>query len=286
MTCHSRTDLHLHTHASDGAFAPADVVRCAALAGMSLIAITDHDTVSGVREAVDAGRAASIEVWPGIEISSGEGTEVHLLGYGIDAGDAALDAFLAEALQKRAARGHEMLGRLRDLDMPIAYEAVCRESGFVGRMNLAVAMVSAGYVASVSEAFARYLGDGKPACVPRARPRVTEGIAVIRAAGGMASLAHPGRLRMEEATLAALLPEWIEAGLEAIEAYHPSHDRAACLHHDRMARRLGLLVTGGSDCHGRPEGAQMGDHLTHWQGHAQDIAALAHRMQTQTRTQE
>lgn len=276
-----KPDLHLHTHASDGRWSPSDVVRNAAQEGMTHIAITDHDTTAGVAEAMAAGPREGIVVLPGIELSCGMGEDVHLLGLGAGSGDAALGALLEAAMATRQARIDEMRGRLRAMGMPVAAEDIQpRGGGFPGRANLADAMVRHGYVATVAEAFEKYLGGGRPAFVPRERPSVTKGILALRGAGRVVSLAHPGRLRMDEGTLSSLLPEWIEAGLGALEAYHPSHSQATCLRYDRLARRHGLLVTGGSDCHGRPGGARIGEHLRYWRESASDLAILMRHIKT------
>ena len=272
-------DLHLHTTASDGAFLPAEMVHRAAQAGMNIISITDHDTVAGVEEAVLAGEKEGIAVIPGIELSTGQGEEIHLLGYGIDPDSKALDAFLQAQLAGRETRTLAMMERLGQLGMEVEAEEVrSKDTGFMGRMNLASAMVGRGYAASVQAAFDRYLAPGKPAFVPRDRIGTAAGIAALVSFHAMVVLAHPGRMQMDAQTLATLLPEWMEAGLAGLEAYHASHSEAQRRTYDRMARTRGLLVTGGSDSHGRPDGAQIGDNLRGWRSMHADMQQWIERI--------
>lgn len=272
-------DLHLHTTASDGAYTPEEMVLRAVRVGMDMIAITDHDTVDGVQSALAAGKKAGIAVVSGIELSAGQGEEVHLLGYALDPGDPALSAFLQAQLRGRQARTLAMLDRLRAMGMPVTpQEASSKGTAFMGRVNLAYAMVARGYVASANEAFDRYLNPGKPAFVPRERIGVAAGIEALTSFGATVVLAHPGRMRMDRQTLAMLLPEWMEAGLAGLEAHHASHGEADRLYYDRLARKEGLLITGGSDCHGRQDGAQIGDHLRGWRSMNADTEAWIARI--------
>lgn len=265
----------MHTTASDGALAPEAVVKAAAQAGMTIISITDHDTIGGVNRALAAGERTGLPMLSGIELSTGETEEVHILGYGVRPGDEALHAFLSAQMVARRERMLTMLDRLRALEKPVEPEDMeAAEDGFAGRLNLARAMARRGYVASAAEAFARYLSPGKPAYVPRARPTVPAGIEALRRAGSVVSLAHPGRLSMDAHTLGLRLPGWIEAGLQGIEAYHSSHTAAQANAYARLARRQRLLTTGGSDFHGMEGGAQIGCHLRHWRTVKEDVAAL------------
>ncbi|MDL2319498.1 hypothetical protein LJC74_10605, partial [Eubacteriales bacterium OttesenSCG-928-A19] len=197
----------------------------------------------------------------------------------LDPGGERLNAFLRGQLAQRQARTLEMLERLAAMGMELpAAEATSAGTGFMGRMPLADAMARRGYVRTAQEAFERYLNPGRPAYVSRKRVDVTEGVAALSSFGAVVVLAHPGRLRMDPQQLSALLPEWIEAGLSGLEAYHASHDAATCGRLDRLARRHGLLVTGGSDSHGRPAGAAIGDHLRAWHSIAEDVDALLARL--------
>lgn len=272
--------MHLHTTASDGILSPASVVRACAARGLTHAAISDHDTFAGVRDAVKAGRAQEVRILSGIELSCGHGEEIHLLGYGFALDNPSLSGFLRGQMEKREARIQEMLQRLAKVGMLVPVEdVVSEESGFLGRMNLAYAMVARGYVPTAREAFDRFLGEGKPAFVPRERVGVQAGIEALRAAGAIPVLAHPGRYRLDAPALSVLLPQWMEAGLMGIEACHISHSAAQRQLYDRMARANGLLVTGGSDSHGRRDGAQIGDHLSGWRSMGPDVMLLLEQME-------
>lgn len=274
-----RADLHLHTTASDGEKTPGEMIRAAAAQGITLAAISDHDTVAGVREGMEAGRAEGIQVLPCIELSTGKGQEIHLLGYGIRLDDAALDQFLRTQLARRQERMLAMLDRLRAVGIDIALADVRRQDdGFYGRVDLAQALIARGYATSIREAFDKYLKPGKQAYVPRERVSVQEGIRALAAFGAAPVLAHPGRSGLDRGALGALLPEWMEAGLQGLEVYHPSHDEAVRHMLDHTARAQGLLVTGGSDSHGRQAGPAIGDHLGGWRRMQGDAQALLSRM--------
>lgn len=274
-----RADLHLHTTASDGAMTPTEMMNAAADAGMQIVSVTDHDTAEGVAESLFAGGARGLTVIPGIELSVGGAEEIHLLGYGLDAKDARLRAFLCDQLTERRERMYKMLGRLRALGMDIA-PAETGDGRFMGRVNLARALEKHGHVKSVREAFDRYLNVGGPAYVPRRRIETPRGIEMLKSFGLIVSLAHPGRMKMDGLALSARLPGWVDAGLDGIEAYHASHAEADARRFDRMARGLGLLVTGGSDCHGQgPESARIGAHLRLWRTAEADVQALLARLQ-------
>lgn len=249
----TRIDLHLHTTASDGRCTPHELVERAARAGLTTLAVTDHDTTAAIEEAQQCAAECGIEAVSGIEITAlDEGRDVHMLGYFFNPRDAALDRFLAEQRAARLARAHAIGDRLAALGMPIDLgPIIARAAGdsrrSIGRPLIARAMVDAGYVADTLEAFDRWLGTGCPAFVPRsgASPEVVIGI--IHNAGGVASLAHPGKPRREP-RVAPLA----RAGLDAVEVFHPDHDAALVDRYLDVARRFSLLVTGGSDFHGDP----------------------------------
>lgn len=246
-----KIDLHLHTTASDGRSTPAELVALAVANGLSVMAVTDHDTVAAVDQVRTLAAAHGIESVPGIEITAVDGgRDVHMLGYFVDPADAPLAAFLAAARQSRVSRLGVIAARLESLGMPIdtspiAAQAERNTGRSVGRPLVARAMVAAGHVKDVAEAFDRWLTPGKPAFVPRAGATPEEVIAVVHAAGGLVSLAHPGRTRID-----ARVPALGAAGLDAIEVFHSDHDAADVERYAAMARRMGLLVTGGSDFHG------------------------------------
>jgi predicted metal-dependent phosphoesterase TrpH len=253
-------DLHLHTTASDGTLAPAALVARAAAAGITVLSVTDHDTIAGLDEARAAASAAGVEFVPGIEITAiDQSRDVHVLGYFIDAGSAALGTFLAEQRARRVHRVGRIGERLRELGCPIdlgpLLDAATGARGrSVGRPQIADILTAGGYTTGRDDAFDRLLGDGRPAFVPRAGETPERVIEVIREAGGVASLAHPALLGRDE-----LVPRLARAGLAALEVRHSDHDEAAEQHYRALARRYGLAVSGGSDYHG--EGGRRGASL-------------------------
>lgn len=244
-------DLHLHTTASDGRLSPAELVARAARAGLTTIAVTDHDTVQAVDEATRLGAPRGIRVVPGLEITAVDGgRDVHMLAYSIDHTDGALGAFLATQRGRRVARVREIGGRLAALGMPVDVEALLDEARAVpgtaiGRPWLARALVRAGHADSVADAFERYLGQGQPAYVPRLGPSPFEVVDLAHAAGGIVSFAHPGVTRRDQ-----LLKPLADAGLDAIEAHHSDHSPDVREHYRTLASALGLATSGGSDFHG------------------------------------
>jgi hypothetical protein len=243
-------DLHTHTTASDGRCSPTELVARAATAGVRVLGVTDHDTVAACHPASAACRSAGIEFVPAIEITAvRDGLDVHTLGYFIDVDLPALTAFLGEQRMRRVNRLHEIGERLRrfgirlDLDAIVQPAVVDRDKA-VGRPWIARAMVKAGHVSTVAEAFDRWLAPGRPAFVPRVAASPEEVIDRIHEAGGVASIAHPGLLGRDE-----WLPGLVGAGLDAIEVYHPDHDPATTARYLDMAAALGVAVSGGSDYH-------------------------------------
>ena len=253
MTPVPRVDLHLHTTASDGRCTPAELVDRALAAALTVIAVTDHDTTAGVAETQAIGAPRGLEVIAGIEITSMDGgRDAHILGYFYDIDDPALLTFLATQRRARVDRVVAIGERLASLGMPIEtrrlLEQAARDTGrSIGRPQIANAMVDAGHVSSTREAFDRWLGHGCPGFVPRSGPTPEETIAVLHGAGGLVSIAHPGA-----DDLAARIPSLVAAGLDALEAFHSDHDAAMVEQYAALARRLDLLVTGGSDFHGTP----------------------------------
>lgn len=248
-----RVDLHIHTTASDGLYAPAEIVRRAAEAGLAAIAITDHDTVAGLGEALDAGRRLGLEVLTGTELSAEfpNGT-MHILGYGFDPRHPALLSALEQYRRFRDERNPQILAKLAELGMPIRYEAVRAKAGgeSVGRPHIAQALVEAGHVTGVDEAFRLYLARGRPAYVNRRRASPEEAIRMIRAAGGAAVLAHAGQLKRTMQEVRRIVAGLATAGLDGIEVWHPDHSADDMRALAVLARQLGLAATGGTDYHG------------------------------------
>ncbi|HXW04787.1 MAG TPA: PHP domain-containing protein [Vicinamibacterales bacterium] len=245
-------DLHLHTTASDGELSPTDLVARAAAAGLTIVAVTDHDTLAGLPEARDAAARHAVRLIDGIEITAVEqGRDVHVLGYFMDAASATLLEFLRGQRADRIRRVRAMVERLATLGFPVDIEPALGRSATmpgrsVGRPLVADALVAAGHAADRRDAFDRLLGFGRPAFVARCGARVASVVATIHRAGGIASLAHPGLTRMD-----GEIPGYAEAGLDAIEAVHSDHDAEAERAYRHMAVRLGLAVSGGSDFHGQ-----------------------------------
>jgi predicted metal-dependent phosphoesterase TrpH len=245
----------MHTTASDGRSTPAELAAHLHARGVTVAAVTDHDTTAAVAETRAAAAAYGIRVVTGIEITAVANEEdVHMLGYGFDPNDPKLKTFLEMQRGDRRRRLDVMRARLEDLGLPVNIDAELSARGAsggkaLGRPMLAHALVRAGHVATVAEAFEKYLGHGRPAFVPREGASPAEVVALVHGARGLVSLAHPGKLRRD-----ALIEPLAEAGLDAIEVFHPDHDAGKTNAYSARARRLNLLVTGGSDYHGPDAG--------------------------------
>jgi predicted metal-dependent phosphoesterase TrpH len=248
-------DLHLHATCSDGLLSVRELAEAVAEAGIAVAALTDHDTLEGVAEFAALCRDRRVVPVTGVEISALHplAGERHLLGYGVDLACPELGAALADNLEARRTRLDSILVALGELGLPLSVEAVLAEAGggSVGRPHVADALVRAGHAASRQEAFERWLGDGKPAAVPKGVLTCARAIELIHGAGGLAVLAHPGR---QGDPLA--LPGLLRDGLDGLEVYHPSHSDADRLALQAVARRHDLLETGGSDNHGDAKGMQ------------------------------
>jgi len=246
-------DLHLHTTASDGRCTPSELVERCLAAGLRVIAVTDHDTIAAGEEVERAATDRGIHAVSGIEITAIDGgVDQHILGYFLDRTNSGLSRFLARQRLTRIARVEAIAERLASLGVPVdvaalVEEARTRSGRSIGRPQVARAMVRAGHVPDVQTAFDLWLGQGLPGFVPRSGASPEEVVSIIHEAGGLASMAHPGR-SISEGRLGALC----EAGLDAVEAFHPDHDAARVQHYVQFARVRGLLLTGGSDFHGEP----------------------------------
>lgn len=239
-------DTHVHSTASDGVLHPAELVKRAQQCGLLGMALTDHDTVDGLAEAMAAGQELGFPVITGIEFSSEiYERDVHILGYWIDAAKLRADGRLAALQQSRIRRIYEMVRRLRILGMELDAEAILAAAGgSPGRPHVALAMVNAGYAVSVRDAFQKWLGRGLPAYVERKKLSPFEAVEIIRAAGGAPVLAHPGCGVPD-----ALLQPLINAGIYGIEAYHPEHSPQMEKKYARIALHHRLAALGGSDFH-------------------------------------
>ncbi len=247
-------DLHTHTRFSDGSLTPTEVVELAAREGLSAVAITDHDSIDGVAEALAAGERLGIEVVPGVELNlEHEQVTLDLLGYffGRCPGEE-MQTELAELRRYRDERNARILARLAELDMPIDPDelAAIAENGAAGRPHIGEAMRRAGYATSVGDAFARYLRRGAPAWVDRRRLSLAEAVRLLRDAGGLPVIAHPGIIRTDHAALTALVREATRLGAVGLECHYPLHDDATVARCRALCERFGLTPTGGSDFHG------------------------------------
>ena len=251
----SRVDLHLHTKASDGALRPEELVKAADLIGIRVMAVTDHDSVDGIAEAQAAASGLAIEVIPGIEISTNlDGDEIHILGYLLDADDPFLRKALRRLQEDRLAQAKAMVERLGVLRCPLEWDRVMAiaDGGSVGRPHIAMALLERGYVASVNEAFSRFLKRGGPGYVEGPKLLPQEAVRLIREAHGVPSLAHPIIVGASDyhLELPRLLPMMVEAGLEGIEVYYKGYTPEITASLLTVAGQHRLVPTGGSDFHG------------------------------------
>jgi 3',5'-nucleoside bisphosphate phosphatase len=263
----NQVDLHTHTTASDGSLTPAQLVHRAARLGLKVMAVTDHDTVAGVRDAQVTGAGLGVEVIPGVEINTDvPSAEVHVLGYFVDPAHDELSEKLAAMREGRIGRAKRMAEVLTAMGAPVDFQRILQIAGegSVGRPHVAQALLEAGHVTSYGEAFGKYIGRNSPAYVERMKFTPSQACALIRRAGGLPVLAHPVffdkygmiKARFDETTL---LPEMLAEGLTGIEVYYPGYDAVTIERLMGLARQYGLLVTGGTDFHGvRPNEPDLG----------------------------
>ena len=241
-------DLHLHTNASDCVKSPAEIVEIVSRSSLRLFAITDHDTTSGLDEAEAASEGhPDITFIPGIELSAEvNGNEMHLTCHFIDRHNANLQSELSALVEDREKKAEQIVERLSDIGLPVSWdEVVANADGAIGRPHIARAMISRGYVESVSDAFSRYLSPGKPAYVARRKLDGTDALELIHNAGGVATIAHPRTVANIDAALAILAPH----GLAGIEVYAEKYGSDRIGRYSTLADRYGLVKSGGSDYH-------------------------------------
>lgn len=251
----SYADFHAHTTASDGTATPTELVRSARDAGLTYLAVTDHDTTAGVAEALRVGQEIGVKILPGVELSAeGPPGKCHLLGLGIDPSYAPLNDTLRALSEARRVRNDKMAARLRSLGVPITLEevtAVAPPGANVGRPHFAQVLVDKGIVSDKDEAFRRYLADDRPGHVEKETLSPADSIALIHAAGGLCFIAHPGLLKLaQHETYETRLRALKLLGMDGLEAYYSSYSPAETDRFVRLAAKLDLLVTGGSDYHG------------------------------------
>ena len=248
-------DLHIHTTFSDGTATPEEVIGLAKKADLKTIAITDHDVVDGIEIAISFGRDAGIEVIPGVEFTTENGsTEIHILGYFIDYRDRSFLEILKKIQQNRVSRIYKIVEKLKGLGVNVSAEDILGLSshGSVGRPHVARILIKAGYVKSFREAFDKYLNFGGPAYVSHYKLSPEEAIKLILKVGGIPVYAHPAVSRSDE-----LIPDLLAAGLMGIEVYYTGHSDMEEKHYLGLAKKYNLLVTGGSDFHGLHTGREV-----------------------------
>ena len=264
----SLVDLHTHSTASDGIYSPGELLQHAHAAGLRVLALTDHDSTNGVEEAAQSARALNIEFIPGIEINTeGSGGEMHVLGYFPEYQRGAFQAVLQVLRDARERRGERMVERLNEQGIHITWERVRQIAhGAVGRPHIAQALIEAGYVQNMPEAFEKYLCSGCPAYVQRYKLRVEDAIHLIASASGLPVLAHPAELLHpwypQGAPLHLWLPRLCEAGMVGLETYYGQYTEETVSELRTLADEYHLIPTGGSDFHG------PGIHPTPLGGHA------------------
>ncbi len=251
-------DLHIHSTASDGSLTPSEIMALARQLDLRAIAITDHDTLEGVKEALRCDPPPSLLFLTGVEMSTQAPSgiplsgSVHILGYGIDVDDKPLGDILRKLQFSRANRNPEIIERLQASGMSLTYEELTDtfQGVQLGRPHIAQLMMEKGYVASISEAFDRFLGTGKVAYVDKYRVDCLAAMSVIKNAGGLPVLAHPGLLGLSQETLASFVGLLKESGLMGIEIFYPEHTPDQVAYLTALGEKLGLLSTGGTDFHG------------------------------------
>lgn len=265
-------DLHIHSNASDGLFTPAQLFEMGREAGLQYMALTDHDTLDGL--AAWPQQAGGPLLIPGVEISCMLSQDIHLLAYGVSASMTGLTDFLKQMRLERARRFDAMVEQLKKQGLTNALDLLTLPpSGSIGRAHLARALFESGQVESVQEAFKRYLSPGCPAYVPRPKRSPSEVIRLLRQEGAVPVLAHPGLYDFSETTLFTLLSQWKQDGLMGLEVYH-SANRPPQIY-ERMARSLGLIVTGGSDFHARHDShSPLGSQCAQWPTVDEDLQRL------------
>ena len=248
-----RIDLHTHSLCSDGAQTPADVVRTAYDAGLAAIALSDHDCITGVQEAMDTGKALGVEVIPAVELSAQSDTELHILGYFVDIHNKKLQDAMAYALQVRNERQVEVCQKLNEQGFQITMDELRAEAGgndVLCRAHFAKIMVRKGYAESVKDAFNRYLSVGCYAYSNRQALTGPEAVSLIRDAGGIAVAAHLHLIKMPDDQLREYLKELIPYGLDGVEGYYTDYTPDMEQRYRAMAKELGLVISGGTDYHG------------------------------------
>jgi len=253
MTDNKYVDLHIHTNFSDGVFTPQEVVRRAKAVGLSAISITDHDCVDGMDSAIEEGQKLGIEIVPGVELSTEvecvERNEMHILGYMINWKNEQFRESLALFMKSRQKRAHQIFDKLSKLGLHLTDKRFTSvtETRSIGRLHFAKALIEDGYVSTINEAFQKYLSFGRPAYVPKFHLKPDEAIRMILRTGGIPVLAHPFYGHYSNKNL---LKGLVRDGLAGIEVWHSKHSQSTVNSFLSLVKEMGLIATGGSDCHG------------------------------------
>lgn len=246
-------DLHVHSAASDGQYTPSEVIQLAKGRGIEVLALTDHDTLDGLEEAVQTGRKLGVNVIPGIELGAREYHTFHILGYNFDPAAPGLAALNRELKAGRDERGPRIVSFLRrqGIDISLSEAEQLAGGSILGRPHFAQVLMKRGYVSSIREAFDRYLdSDEFHRNVERPKPPVRTCVELIKAAGGKVSLAHPYQIGVDDETLVSIVRELVDYGLDAIECYYPKHTPEQQAFYLHLVEKYGLCITEGSDFHG------------------------------------
>lgn len=279
-----KVDFHTHTTYSDGRLTPERLISRAKNLGVGTLAVTDHDTTAGLKEARIFAEQSGIHLVDGIEISCRQGdTSVHLLVYGSKVFNERLLQFVQNFREKKLGRVERILEKLHVLGFPISLEeldAVDYEN--LGRPHIGRAMVRKGYVQSLSEAFAKYLSPGRLAYVPREEADTQEAVRLLGEIGAVCAVAHPGQIRMEQGELFKNIKHWQSLGLCGIECYHPCHEDRLAEFYASYAKENNLLVLGGSDFHeigaSDSKHGELGDQSGRWKNLEEDVQQLLTRI--------
>lgn len=258
-------DLHAHSNRSDGTLPPAEVIALAARRDLAGVALTDHDTFDGLDEAASAADGIGLDLVPGIEFSAEYGdASLHILGYWLDPDDEAVNAELDRLTATRLRRGELIVEKLRELGFDVSFERVREIAGgqTIARPHIAQAMVEAGIVATERQAFERYISDDGLAYVPKHALEPMEALRLIRGAGGVCVLAHPGMWKGSGSVPDELIERMAEGGMVGLEVWHPDHDDEMRARYEALANRLALIATSSSDCHGARYDYRMGTERT------------------------